>query len=74
MAPAAHRAAMAVGVPVTLEAFQDVVATAVAGRAVGGAGSGVRAGAATAEEEHRRLRVHGLLQLGEKFSSAPAAG
>ena len=64
---------MAVGVPVTLEAFQDVVATAVAGRR-GGAGSGVRAGAATAEEEHRRLRVYGLLQLGEEIFIAPAAG
>src|SRR6185369_1767971 len=72
MAPAADPVALALGVLVAFEAFQDVVAVAVTdfGRR---SGRGDRAHAAAAEEHDRRLRIDLALQFGEEIRVADAA-
>src|SRR5690606_29152565 len=75
VAPAADAIALATGVAVALETLEDVVAVTVA-RLVRQPRRGVRASARTAHEQHQRLRVDLLPQLGEEggiaFARRPA--
>src|SRR5574343_1449146 len=72
LAPAADGLAMAAGVLVALEAFEDVVAVAEAG--FGRCRScRYRAGTAAAEEHDQRFRIDLALQLGHEVRVAHAA-